>query len=190
MPFFEGISRSRIVLWAALTAVLGGCGSRGENAPLDVKGRQELARNRRGSNQQAAAAMQRRYAPQLLSEKGPRNFASTAPYATHVGYLVRGTDMMLFMPCGEKDDYFLFAPPAVLARVKQYYRFMTRRPYVPVYMELTSRLVVDTLTVGSVTYKRIADAKDFTSDSLGAPKCARPAPGEVMDRVRRYEPDL
>jgi hypothetical protein len=162
----------------------------GDEDMVDRKAQVAADQSRRGITQRRAAAAARMFAPTLVPEKGPRVVKSDLPFTDHYGHLVRGTDLLLFMPCGDDNDYFLVAPPPVLARIRQFYRFATRRPYIPVYMDLDSRLVSDTITVGNNTFQRIADVKDFNGESAGTPKCARPAPGEVMDRLRKYEPNL
>ncbi len=189
MSHLVATPRTRVLAIAVLAA-LGACKPDANGTPVDRKARIAADQARRGITQQRAAAAARRFAPTAVSNDGSRKFDSDLPYTPQLGYLVRGTDLLLFLPCGERQDYFLVAPPAVLARVKQYYRFMTKRPYIPVYLKLNSRLIEDTITVANVTYKRIVDAKDFSGDSLGTPRCPRPMPGEVMDRIRKYEPDL
>lgn len=189
MSPFATTSRTRVIAVAVLAA-LSACKPSADGGVVDRKAQIAADQARRGITQRRAAAMARMFAPKAVSDREARVFKSDQPYKPRVGYLVRGTDLLLFLPCGERQDYFLVSTPAVIARVKQYYRFMTQRPYIPVYLELNSRFIEDTITVANVTYKHIVDAKDFTGDSLGAPRCPRPMPGEVMDRVRKYEPDL
>ena len=188
MPSYACI-RTR-VLTLALVGVFGACAPTADGGPVNRKAEVAADQARKGITQRRAAAAARMFAPTAVPEKGPRVVTSDLPFKDHYGYLVRGTDLLLFMPCGDNADYFLVAPPPVLARIRQFYRFATRRPYIPVYMDLESRLVRDTITVANNTFERIVDVKDFNAESADAPKCGRPGPGQVMDRLRKYEPNL
>ena len=157
---------------------------------MDSKARAAEGAARKGISQRRAASNRRMFAPTALAERGPRRYKSTLPFERHSGYLVRGTDLLLFIPCRDAKEYYVVGPPAALARLRQFYRFATRRPYIPVYVEVKSRLVNDTLTVGDNTFENLLEVNDFHSDSLGAPKCARPTPGQVLDRLRKFEPNI
>ena len=174
----------------ATLVAAGACTPTAEGGPVDNKARAAEGAARKGITQRRAASNARMFAPSALSGSGPRTFAANSPFERHGGYLVRGTDLLLFIPCGDAKEYYVVGPPAVLARVRQFYRFATRRPYIPVYIDIQSRLVKDTLTVGDKTFDHLVEVKDFRSDSLGTPKCPRPTPGQVLDRLRKFEPNL
>ncbi|MEO7964391.1 MAG: hypothetical protein ABIT38_10860 [Gemmatimonadaceae bacterium] len=189
MSFSAPVTSTRLATLALVLAI-GACKPTAGGGVVDRKAQVAADQSRKGITQRRAASAARMFAPSAVAERGPRVIESDRPFVNRPGYLLRGTDLLLFLPCENHQDYFLVAPPPVLARVRQFYRFATRRPYIPVYMELKSRLIDDTITVASTTYTRIADTREFNGELLGPPKCTRPTAGEIMDRLRKYEPDL
>ncbi len=113
--------------------------------------------------------------------------SNRADYVRRSGYIVKGTDFLTFWPCGVYGYYFMLPAPGVAGRIAQQYRLSAPRPYAPIYGELRSRFVADTITVGAHSYNRYAEVIDYTALARADAKCSAPSRTTLSDEMRRLD---
>lgn len=110
-----------------------------------------------------------------------------ADYVRRAGYIVKGTDFLAFWPCGVEGYYFMLPAPSVAGRLSQQYRLSAPRPYAPIYGELRTRFVADTITVGTHVYKRYAEVIDYKPLARADAECAAPSRTTLSDEMQRLD---
>jgi len=110
-----------------------------------------------------------------------------ADYVRRDGYIVKGTDFLTFWPCGVDGYYFMLPAPSVAGRIAQQYRLSAQRPYAPIYGQLRTRFVADTITVGTHLYSRYAEVIDYTALARADAKCSAPSRTTLSDEMRRLD---
>lgn len=103
------------------------------------------------------------------------------------GYIMKGTDMLIFWPCGKSGYYFIVPSPIANARIAQDYKFATKRPYATMYAELKLRYVEDSITRGNRHYARYAQVMEYTQRSRRDAACRAPRTQVVSDEMQRLE---
>lgn len=106
---------------------------------------------------------------------------------TATGYIMKGTDMLVFWPCGKSGYYYLMPSPVANVRIAQDYKFATKRPYATMYAELKLRYVEDTITRGNRHYERYAQVMEYTQRSRRDATCRAPKTQVVSDEMQRLE---
>ncbi len=106
---------------------------------------------------------------------------------TATGYIMKGTDMLVFWPCGKTGYYFMIPSPIANARIAQDYKFSTKRPYATMYAELKLRYVDDTVTRGNRHYERYAQVMEYTQRSRREATCRAPKTQQISDEMQRLE---
>lgn len=134
------------------------------------------------------AAMARRAMAGLATGNAGRidSSAASVPIQRKAGWVVKGTDLMLFHPCGDPKGYFVMANGQVMARIAQRYKFSVPRPYAPLYVDLKVRLVNDTITVGTNHFTRVANVSEILSDEARTRACAAPTRSETMQGLSSF----
>jgi hypothetical protein len=151
----------RAIPAVAMVGLLVGVGctpSADGQGPIDKTARRAATRQKMGSSQRAAANARNRAASVFA---GGRHGNDTLPltFVPQYGYMIRGTDELVFRPCADTNSYFMIAGPGVGAQLGQMYRFSASKMYSPVYVHLQTSLSEDTITVGYNHYTRIARVK-------------------------------
>lgn len=108
-------------------------------------------------------------------------------FETATGYIMKGTDMLVFWPCGKEGYYFIVPSPLANARIAQDYKFSTKRPYATMYAELKLRYVDDTISRGHLRFDRYAQVLEYTQRSRREATCKAPRTEVVSNEMERLE---
>lgn len=168
-------------------SLIGACAPTADGKAESRRERRQRVAQRRGTKiavkQNAQREAQRDFAAGS-AEGGTR--AVPIPFERRTGWIVKGTDLLLFLPCGEGDDYLVKGPGPALTRLNQRYKFEQPRPYTAMYVELNVRLLHDTTTVGGNTFTRVADMEQIFPATDAPPACRRPRQSRVVEIINRY----
>jgi hypothetical protein len=148
-----------------------GCTPTADGAGVDKKA---LKRQRKAAAGGGAPAKKKgRSLRGTVGNRVKLDSALDKPFADRQGYIVRGTDILMFHPCGDNQSYFVVAGGAAMQRIAQRYKFSASAPYVPMYVTLQVRFMEDSVSSGEFVFTRIADVNDVVQED-GSPKACRP----------------
>lgn len=180
---FRRLREAALLLMAG--SVIGACAPTAEGTAESRQARRQRVAQRRGVAITAKQNAQRAAQSDMVGGAGGRR-AIEVPFQRRSGWLVKGTDLLLFLPCGEGEDYLVTGPGPALARINQRYKFEQPRPYTAMYVELNVRLLHDTTTVGGNTFTRVADTEQLFPAADTPPACRRPTQSRVVEIINRY----
>lgn len=166
--------------------MIGACAPTAEGTAESRQERRQRVAQRRGTAISARQNAQRAAQSDIAGGGAGGGRAVEIPFERKSGWLVKGTDLLLFLPCGEGDDYLVTGPGPALARLNQRYKFEQPRPYTAMYIELNVRLLQDTTTVGDNTFTRVADVEQLFPAADTPPACRRPTQSRVVEIINKY----
>jgi hypothetical protein len=153
------------------------------NKPKGKGGRKGGATGRRAGAGPGAMAMQ----GGMPGGPGAMRPGSMAGLETASGYIMKGTDMLIFWPCGKSGYYFMVPSPLLISRIAQDYKFATKRPYATMYAELKVRYVDDSISRGTRSYSRYVQVMEYVQRSRRDATCPAPKTQLVSDEMNRLE---
>lgn len=166
-----------LALSLSLLLLAQGCTPTADGAGVDKKALRKAAKKASATGGGGGKKKRR-----LVTASGNRvtgDSAVVVPYTRKSGYVVRGTDVLMFHPCGDTKSYFVVAGGPAMQRIAQRYKFTAQRPYQPVYLSLQVRFLNDTVTSGDFTFTRVADVEDVVQED-GSPKLCGPPTREAL----------
>lgn len=162
------------LLLASVIVASTACKPTAAGGPVDraAKKRDRSARRGVGARRQAAVAARTGGSLAAGYANAPRG--TRGELLPREGYIVKGTDLLTFWPCGENDYFYVRTPQGIAVRIAQQYKFQSPRFYSPMFAQVKLREVSDTITVGAVEFTRVAEIMDFTPSERPATGCKAP----------------
>jgi hypothetical protein len=159
-----------LALTLSLILLVQGCMPSADGANVNMKALKAANKKAAGGGKKKGRKIQ-----SAAGNRGAEDTTAKIPFVRKTGYVIRGTDVMMFHPCGDTTSYFVVAGGAAMQRIAQRYKFSVGHPYVPMYIDLQLRFLHDTVSSGDYVFTRVADVKDVYQEAGKPKECLPPS---------------